>query len=323
MENLKYNLGVVEDPRTEEEKSSDYQHEELAGGTVVSWIEKSSSELKRYIPREQDGSLSCCAQSAAKAYETLMGTVMSAHPPYRSRANYPEGGMYLKNLGDIWKNLGSTTEAKDTSQWQNESLMNRTIVPFIPNKVGAYVMVNPTDIDAIAEAIELHKHCMLLVHCAHSEWTAEPVYNGAPVDFGHCVCAVDYFLHNGVKKILIEDSTGHPSSLDGDGARRITSDFLKKRFNGAMYFVMDTPPIPEPPTSHTFTKILKFGMQDPEVVFLQDTLKHQGLFPSAIPSSGKFLQITKNSVIKFQKAHNLVADGVVGPKTNEKLNELH
>lgn len=315
-----YNHGLAKDPRTRSQKKKDFFHEEVAGGVVVEWKEKQPSEWKKYIPREQDGSLSCCGQASAKAVEILNGTIMSAHPIYRSRANYPEGGMYLQNVGDIWKKIGSTTEALDKSQWEGETEMNRPITVDTPTKMGSYFQFQyPKNIDAIAEAIQVHGQCFIIVHCAKSEWIDIPQYNGSSIDFGHCVCAVDFFLHNGTKVLLIEDSTGHFNSLDKNGQRLITEDFVNKRIEGAMYLVLAGVPIPTP-SHHVFYKLLKYGMVDQEVFFLQDYLKSKGFFPSSVASTGNFFSVTKKAVMDFQAANGLQADGIVGPKTNEKLN---
>lgn len=320
---LTYNLGVAPDPRTEEEKEKDFQHAELAGGIVISWKEKPTVEYRSFTPREQDGSLSCCGQASAKAIEIASGIVMSAHPIYRSRMNYPEGGMWLQDVGNVWKKTGSTTEEKDRSQFMGESEMNKPITVETPDKVAAYVMVtDPKNIDSIAEAIEAHGHCIMIVHCSKSEWIDVPKYNGEPIDFGHCICGIDYFLKDGKKVILIEDSTGHFNSLmpNKSGQRLITEDFLKKRFDGAMYLIKDVSIALG--FHHHFSKTLQFGMSDLEVRALQDALKSIHLFPAAMPSTGKFLQITKKGVTDFQKKYDLPADGIVGPNTNKKLNEL-
>lgn len=313
---LKYNLGVVDDPRPRVEKDKDFTHDELAGAVILDWKEK--SEWKHYTQREQDGSLSCVGQSAAKAFEIIFGDVSSAHPIYRSRVNYPQGGMWLQNMGEIAKKVGTTTEAADPSQWMNETEMNRPITVPTPITVEGYVTItDPTNIDAIAEAIELFKHCHLLVHANKKEYEKFiPEYQGLPVNFGHGICAIDYFLYNGKKAILIEDSTG--SNTSKKGQRIFTEDFIKYRVDGAMYFLLPKPTVPPPHV--TFTPTLKYGMVGPRVVELQDFLKSKGFFLSSVPSTGNFLKITKKSVIDFQKSRGLVPDGIVGPKTCAELN---
>ena len=184
MEN--FNFGIVEDPRTDEEKAKDYQHQELAGSISIVWKEKPQSEWKKYVPRYQSSSLSCVAQSAAKAGEIILsGDVLSAQPIYRRRFNYPSGGMWPQNCGDILKNNGTTTEVLCPSQNQNEATMNRDISVETPIKTRGYAFPKPKNIDEIAQAVELHKQCMLLVRCNRLEWTAIPELNGKEVNFNH------------------------------------------------------------------------------------------------------------------------------------------
>src|SRR5258708_6083444 len=111
-----FNDGLAPDSRSEEQKNKDVKHSDVAGDILINWIEKNPDKWKKYTPREQDGSLSCCAQASAKGIETMTGIVMSAHPIYRSRSNFPNWGMYTQNIGEVWKNTGSTTEVLDISQ---------------------------------------------------------------------------------------------------------------------------------------------------------------------------------------------------------------
>jgi hypothetical protein len=310
-----FNDGLAPDPRSDQKKALDYQHSDIAGDIMINWEVKVPSQWKKYTPREQDGSLSCCGQASAKAVEILNSTIMSAHPIYRSRSNYPAGGMYAADIGEIWKKVGSTTEALDVSQFENETQINREITVVTPTKTNGYIFVNPKDIDKIAEAIELYKHCILIVHCNKTEYAKPiPEYNGLPVDFGHCICAVDYFYHSGKKVILVEDSTGHNSSLDGNGQRLFTADFLSKRADTGLYLVATIP--------YIFTKTLKFGMNNADVSELQKKLKSLGYFPSTQTITTYFGNITLKATKAFQSASQLVPDGVVGPKTNVVLNSI-
>jgi len=304
MEN-QYQNGLVPDPRTDTQKALDYQHPE--GAIILNWVEK--TQWKKYTPREQDGSLSCCGQGSAKAVETMINTVMSAHPIYRSRSNFPDGGMYLQNVGDIWKKIGSTTEVLDTSENENEDQINRDITVATPTKMGGYIFPTYNDIDSIAEAIEFHKHCILIFHCAKSEWAnPTPIFLNGVMNFGHCICVVDYFLVNGIKTLLCEDSTGHYCSYDGNGERLITEDFLKNRCSGAMYLIQNIATIP-----FVFTKVLRVGSPyHLDVKQLQLKL--------GITADGIFGPNTKKAVIAFQTKHQLQPDGVVGPLTNIVLN---
>lgn len=306
--------GVIEDTRSSTDKAKDYQASDLAMGVLLNWKEKTPSEWKKYIPREQNGSLSCVAQSCAKGMEvmlydhvTFVTDVQSAHPIYRLRSNFSSGGMFPQNCGAIAKNNGTTTELLDQSQFQNEETMNRDITVATPTKVGGYVFYDHKDIDSIAEAVATHGHCMLLIRCNKSEWTGIPEYKGDVVNFNHEITAVDYFLNSGIKYIEIEDSTGHWSSLDGNGQRLLSSDFLIARCDNAMSLT----PLPPKP-NYIFTKTLRIGSVGTEVRMLQLKLN--------IGADGLFGKKTKAAAITFQLKNGLKGDGIVGPLTRIKLN---
>lgn len=317
-----FNDGIVPDPRSDEQKAKDY-HADPAGASILIWQEKPESQWKKFTPREQSSSLSCCGQSSAKGVETILGGVFSAHPPYRSRSNYMEGGMYLQDIGQVWKNVGSTTEILDKSENQTESLLNRNITVATPTKIGGYFFPHASSIDEIAAAVESYKHCMMIIHCYKSEWVAVPYISGKnpnSYDFGHCVCAVDYFMYQGKKALLIEDSTGHFNSLPPDktGRRILTEDFVKARCVGAIYF---TPQIPNPPFK--FTQTMRLNSKGEQVKKLQETLNTKfssGLLP--LVPDGNFGQKTLQVVKLFQTSNKLIPDGVVGKNTIIALNLL-
>jgi peptidoglycan hydrolase-like protein with peptidoglycan-binding domain len=83
--------------------------------------------------------------------------------------------------------------------------------------------------------------------------------------------------------------------------------------------------------SHHFSKVLEFGMQDDDVIALQDILKFEGYFPFNIDSTGYFGAITADALYKWQKKHSVAElselDGLkgrrVGDKTIQSLNEIY
>lgn len=52
---------------------------------------------------------------------------------------------------------------------------------------------------------------------------------------------------------------------------------------------------------------------------IQKALKSAGFYQGAV--DGKIGSKTKDAIIKFQKAHNLRADGIVGKRTSAELNK--
>lgn len=57
---------------------------------------------------------------------------------------------------------------------------------------------------------------------------------------------------------------------------------------------------------YTFKKNLEYGMTDPDIKALQDILKHEGLMPSTIPSTGGYFEQTRKAVLAFQKMNGLI-----------------
>ena len=308
MENLENYFGVSLDTRTIKEKALDYKHSDVYGG-IVNWVKKDINTLKKYTKRDQSSSLSCVAQSGAKGIETLISKIMSAHPPYRSRSNYPTGGMWTQNLGDILKNIGTNLEVDDQSQNQGESLLNRDITVPTPYKIKGYLQPNSKNIDEIAQAIENWGHCVIIFHANNGEWQQKPIYNGLPVNFGHAICAVDYFLdENGVKCLWIEDSASLLTSIKEDGHRIITEEYLKWRCSSAIYF-LGVNPLELP---FIFTETLKLGSRGLQVKKLQQKLN--------LTQDGIFGTRTRLAVIAYQIKNKLSPDGIVGPKTRLSLN---
>ncbi|MDN4523885.1 cell wall hydrolase [Fictibacillus fluitans] len=72
--------------------------------------------------------------------------------------------------------------------------------------------------------------------------------------------------------------------------------------------------------SLSYAQMLGKGSSGREVTALQHTMKNAGYFNG--PVTGYFGPLTKNSVANFQQAAGLVPDGVAGPKTLRKLNDL-
>ncbi len=67
------------------------------------------------------------------------------------------------------------------------------------------------------------------------------------------------------------------------------------------------------PVSGGTGAILKQGARGPQVAALQRALAAKGFSPGA--ADGVFGPMTRNAVVRFQQAHHLGVDGVVGPQT--------
>lgn len=295
------NTGLVEDPRTPEEKERDYPHEEVAPqGIQLKW-NRGLEDAPEYSIRNQGSSSSCVAQATAKALEVLRKEVISAHPIYARRANIPQLGMYLQNAGEIVRKLGTTTEALDPSQGLSEQDMNKPVT--VPTPINDYLYVFPRyqDIDEIATAIETWRHCHITVGCNASEWNEKPEYNGKEKNFYHDVCATWYFTDSeGNKCLRIDESWGNTTTH-----RVITETFLKLRGTGAMYHIPPVEkPAPEKPL-HRFQVPLVYGDRNYSVKMLQDILKYEGCMDIKIVSNGVYGPATASGVDKYQRKYNI------------------
>lgn len=309
-------LGIVEDPRSQDEKALDYKYEDLAqGDTPVTWVEYEVKNKKNFPIQNQDGSLSCVAQATAKIlsmHEVKEGRDYTRLCPkfiYTRRQNYPDGGMWLPNSLSIACNYGSCPETCMPCDDKSESFMNdkteqENIKEIAKKYKGQYYFEITGGIDKIAEVLEQGYGVLLGFRFDYDEWTDVPTINpNSKKSCGHGVAAVDYCLYNGKKALIIEDSWG-PHYGKG-GVRIITEDFLKAR-NFYAGYVTSLP-------NYIFTKTLRFGSRGIDVKKLQEKLN--------VKIDGIFGSITQNAVEKFQSSHGLVPDGIVGPLTNKELNK--
>lgn len=295
--------GVVSDPRPDNEKANDYDHEEISGGPIVNWVEK--IKWNTYSKRNQNGSSSCIGQGTAKALEIVTGTIQSAHPTYRRRSNFPSPGMYLQNAGDILKKQGTTTEVADPSQNLSEIQMNSDVLVSTPTIIDGYAFLNTQNIDAIASLIQSGTPVVLTFKSTFAEWAGRPIADPSSTNFFyHCVCGVDTTLYMNEKCIIIEDSWDLETSLSGQ--RIITESYLKARCTGAMYLIPHKENLITKPI-HTFSRPLIYGMMnDDEVRALQDLLKWKGFLSSTIPSTGNFYNATAHALQKWQVASGIM-----------------
>lgn len=315
---------VIEDPRSVEEKERDYKTSDIIASGLedeVEWLDESEVEQISYTPRQQWISLSCMAQAGAKGYEiinkinNLIVKAFSAHPPYRSRYNYPQGGMWLQNLFDVMKKVGTNYESVDVSQNINEEQMNRDIIVETPFKIGGYGFPDRrNNINDIAKAIKKYGNCTIVIHANQEEYTKPiPVYKGLVVDFGHGIEGFQYFLKDGIKVIKIEDSTGHSTTADKKGTRYLTEDFLLKRCSDSGYITLEEP-------QYLFKTFMKKGFISNEIKELQKRMNKEGVANPLLIIDGNFGNKTDVAVRNYQQAHNLIVDGLVGAKTRAILN---
>jgi len=331
-------LGLIKDPRSDEEKERDFLAEEITFSfPPIEWKEKLEEEWIKFPIFHQDGSSSCVGQAVAKALGienfTEEGKFVhySAKDIYTRRSNYPDKGMFFQNGLQIGYKVGATFEQLMPSQNLNEALMNdfsdRTLLTEIAGKIGrgGNYLTLPLNIDAIASVIEYQKKGVLIgVRFGPNEWNRNvPQVLGDDRSYGHGICATNAIMYQGKKALIIEDSWGVNVGING--RRIITQDwFNANKIVYAGYFTfLKNDGLPVKPQQHIFRVDLHYGVSSPEVVKLQEALAYFKFFPSGVDFTGNFYSITRNAVKAFQSAHGIKpVKGVVGPITRAKLNEL-
>lgn len=350
MSNEIKNPGALIDDRPTEEKVKDFKFEEIvASVNPVEWKEK--SKFKTYPIFDQNGSGSCVAQSVAKMlgamYQALNGVYVhfSATHVYQRRSNKPSGGM----IGVDALNLARqsvTLEELVPSQKMTDKQMDSVVIPQYKHEVGEvfkvsnYVILPTGNIDTIASIIQTTgKPVMVWFYFQNNEWDKMPRIRNSnltiPTGLRHSVTAIDFALVDGKKCLIIDDSWG---VQHGDrGQRIITEDFFKVRNWFSAYFIsfkFDDKSQDNVKPQYRFSKTLEFSAEfktDTDVKALQDILKHEGVFPKNVDSTGYYGSITAKAVYDFQVKHQVapmqeldsLQGRVVGPKTITKLNQLY
>ncbi len=330
MEDSHIPSGALPDPRPSEEKQKDWTHQEVLGGGILDW--------KKLVPitldiRKQSVSTSCGAQSLAKALTSFTGTICSALPPFDSRSNFPDQGMYLNDVGSIALKIGTGSEKDYPSQNMTDVQLNALKTPYsaLQYRIGAYYTIE-TDIDTIATALDKGHSVILGVFSNLEEWQAVPDFKGGKTIFSHfVVChSKNYGLFEGLKVLCVDDSCNLFSTYNQTGQRFITEDFLKHRVWGALGLIPVTETVMTKP-HFKFATDLSFGMKNDDVKMLQNCLKWEGFFSKDIESTGLFGPATKAAVIKFQEKYKdfiLVPAGLthgtgyIGQHSREMLNQL-
>lgn len=330
----------AEDLRTLEQKMKDFnQNEFVTSANEVEWKEKNENSWRSFPTLQQFYTLKCVAFTTAKLalinfwLKTKEFLLFSPNSIYKYRSNQNSGGMMGDEAFQIWKDRGISLDATAKSNQTQEgdpyevSLFATEVAKGF--KLGNWITINEKDFDRVCSTIQTTgKGVMVWFYFTSREWSPEfpKVMDNLEHPYvadasRHSVTAVDFGLINGKEYIKVEDS----AKFGGRNIRYISREFFTARNFLAKYPMNfnyeEVPPVVVPPVvTPKLTKLLKFGMQDPEVKILQDILKVKGFFPVNISTTINFGNVTKTSVIAFQKAKGLTADGIVGQKTRDLLN---
>lgn len=341
-----HGTGALLDNRTNEEKESDILFEEIVATTQdVKWMEKPEASWRKFKEQNQSTSSSCVAQSTRK-YLGIMFQVneggeyidFSATDIYQRRTNKPQEGMIgvdaLKIAGD-----GVTLNALVQSDNMTEAQMNSYKIAEYKKQVGKIfkagepITLPIRDIDTVASVIQkTGKGVVLFFYFTREEWSKKvPTINDkllsirGYITLRHAVTAVDFTLYGGKKALIIEDS----SHFGGISRRVITEDFFKVRNYFAGYTMNfkfgEFTEIPQH-LKYTFTKDLEYKSHyqvEEDVKKMQNILKHEGVFPLNIASSGWYGPVTVKAVKDLQSKYGMLASGTFNGVTRDFINNKY
>lgn len=344
---FEFQSGAVIDTRPDSKKIKDFNFKEaVSSASPVNWIEKKPCDWRRFPDQNQDGSGSCVAQTIKKIAGVLIWLrektfiTFSATPIYQNRSNKPNPGMLGVEAFDIWATKGIITEQLVRSENMNDAQMDEELIEDYQKniakefRISGHIGIDSGDFETVASVIQYTKKAIMTwFYFTADEWSKEiPTINDPNLllenSLKHSVTAVDFFLYNGKKYILVEDS----AHFGGFTYHLISEEFFKARNWFIRYpicFQFESGSILKP--IYNFTTPLVFGQLNRDIKALQDILKYEGLFPMNIESTGYYGAITAKGVYQWQIKNNIttlselnVLEGRrVGNKTIIALNQIY
>lgn len=321
-------IGILPDVRPAEERSKDWQADELASATYLTpefrVVEK--NEWEKYTLRDQDGSGSCVSQALAKGFEVLYKkktgkTIQfSATPIYQKRRNAPAAGMYIFDAFNIAVKSGTCPEADCPSQQMDDAEMDAVQLPANFEEINdfidaiAYGEINK-DFDYIAGWVEKYGFAQLHIAADRKRWSRDfPGLGSLNRGIRHAVAVVDAITYNSEQYLVIEDSWGEFGEFVGQ--RLISRAVFNDMYTSAAGFTVLEYDVKSKKFARFKTR-MEFGQRSDEIKRLQDYLKTRGHFPSNIESTGFYGNATALAVYNFQIA-NRVASPIVLNKNKGK-----
>lgn len=335
MEQSKYFTGVIDDPRNSAAKALDFNHEEfLSSGSVVNSFLNLKVTKSIYPDEDQQQVGSCVPHGVGGAlaidrsihtdegYQRLAWTFV-----YRLRSNYPQPGCFLQNIFELYRTPGAPLFDMVPDPATEDEASAVIITPAQKTEAVIFAGQNyvqfatPNDITQIANVVAQGKSAVILFFSTYAEWAQQYPkvsnpslkYGDADAEVHHCVRVLPNsgFTENGVRYVAIQDSA-HFGNMT---LRYVSEEFIAARVYGAGYWVAPAVLGSGPLPVHTFTKVLKPGMNNSEVVMLQKLFIAEGFLPADC-ATGYFGGMTLSALHAFQNkyaADILIPQGLDAP----------
>lgn len=316
----------------------DYLGEEVGHGAApFDWSQgyDIENELALTIPvKDQNGSSSCGGQAWATLAEVLeaafTGTLEERSAKYVYAQTYQHGGGSTgRDNAVVFAEQGVARETTCPSYQNgappNEAFMTRGQDISESARQDAkfarafpYIQVG-TNIDSVAQFIRDTQGVILGIDGENNgTWISAFPQVPNQVQWRHWIYAGKAKMINGVKHIGCLNSWG---DVGDHGCQWLPEAyFTSGHVWSGWSHIFNGQPIP-PSFAHNFTIDLKFGMAGDEVKALQTALQIEGVFPTGIPATGFFGNISRDAVKKYQVKYQIVPSvGYVGPLTRARLN---
>ena len=158
---------------------------------------------------------------------------------------------------------------------------------------------------------------------AESQTLAYDVYDNvlaATGSRGRGVKTLDVAMLSSVRTVACLIEAGFMTNFE-EAKNMLNPDFQKKVGTASCKGVCEYFNVRYVPIEEMTFPLLRKGSTGSFVRYLQFVLQINGYNPGSY--DGIFGNLTQNAVLSFQQANGLVADGIVGPKTWEKINNLN
>lgn len=292
---------VHADVRTVEEKSRDYvygQDIQLPGSAVGKRIKKLP-----LVAYNQGKTLACGAYSAAHARRLEKNEEIFPLVWYRTRSNYPGGGMFIKEVLELIAYANKFPFPTNLPEELTEDYANNLqLVPVITSKDATreYYYIKPYDAEAVLEASTAGHSVLISFYSTEREWDEEmyPQDTVVPLTarIRHYVIVLPNSVHSqdGYEWVTVIDSSHHK----GYSMRHVRKDFLEKRmFLGGGFVTRVKSKVTKP--QQLPTRQCQYGQSNEDVLELQKFLVTQGLM-SSVHTTSYYGNITAKAVLAWQ-----------------------